>query len=96
MARRRNVRRLGRKSWGPPPRLAAPMFVRARGGERRCRGVLVGEDVQSLKVRAVSRAIVPDILLDHGAQCVEREVFGMCFARRRSCAEWMQSSARWA
>ena len=27
--------------------------------------------------------------LDQGAQCVEREVFALCFARRPSCAEWM-------
>ena len=55
----------------------------------RCCRVLVGEDVQPLNVGAVPRAIVRDILLDQGAQCVEREVFGLCFARRPSCAEWM-------
>ena len=32
VAHRRNVRSRGCKRWGPPPRLAAPMLVRARGG----------------------------------------------------------------
>ena len=32
VARRYNVRSPERKSWGPPPRLAAPSSVRARGG----------------------------------------------------------------
>ena len=31
VARRRNVRSRGRKSWHPPPGLAAPRLVRARG-----------------------------------------------------------------
>ena len=38
----------------------------------------------------------PDVLGNQGAQCVEREVFSLCFARRRSCAEWMRPSAKWA
>ena len=60
-----------------------------------CRRVLVGEDVQLLNVGAVPPlAIIPDVLLDQGAQCVEREVFGLCFARRRSCAEPMRLSAK--
>ena len=73
-----------------------PYWCAPGGAGWRCRQVLVGEDVQPLNVRAVPRAIVSNILLDQGAQCVEREVFGLCFARRRSCAEWMRSSAKWA
>ena len=38
----------------------------------------------------------PDILGSQGAQCVEREVVGLCFARRRSCAEGVRPSAKWA
>ena len=80
MARRRNVRCRGRKSWGPPPELVAPRLVRARGAGGKCRWVLVGEDVHPLNVGAAPpRAIVPDVLLDQGAQCVEREVFGLRF-----------------
>ena len=61
------------------------------------RRVSVGEDVHPLNVGAVPhRAIVPDVLLDQGAQCVEREVFGLRFARRRSYAESMRSPAKWA
>ena len=41
------------------------------------------------------RAIVPDVLLDQSAQCVECEVFILRFARRRSCAESMRSPAKW-
>ena len=42
------------------------------------------------------RAIVPDVLLYQGAQCVECEVFGLRFVRRQSCAELMRSPAKWA
>ena len=38
----------------------------------------------------------PEILGNQGAQCVEREVVGLCFAWRRSCAEGMRLSAKWA
>ena len=38
----------------------------------------------------------PDILGNEGAQCVEREVVGLCFARRRICAEGVRPSANWA
>ena len=38
----------------------------------------------------------PDMLGNQGAQCVEREVVRMCFAWRRSCAEGMRPSAKWA
>ena len=61
-----------------------------------CRRILVAEDVQPLNVRAVRGVIVPDILLNQGAQCVEWDVVGLCFAWRRSCAEWMRPSAKWA
>ena len=72
-----------------------------RGGGTTATGPLdppaVGEDVQPLNVGAVPpRAIVPDVLLDQVAQCVEPEVFGLCFAWRQSCAEPMRSSAKWA
>ena len=42
------------------------------------------------------RAIVPDVLPDQSAQRLECEVFVLRFARRRSCAEGMQSPAEWA
>ena len=59
--------------------------------------VLFGEDVQPLDVRAVlPRAVVPDVLPDQSAQCLECEVFVLQFARRRSCAESMRSPAEWA
>ena len=70
-----------------------PCWCAPGGSGWRCRRVLVGEDVQPLNVGAVPRAIVSEISLDQGAQCVEREVFSLCFARRRSCAEGMRSSA---
>ena len=57
-----------------------PCWCAPGGAGRRCCRVLVGEDFQPLNVGAVSpRAIVPDILLDQGAQCVECEVFGLFF-----------------
>ena len=58
------------------------------GAGWRCCQYLVAEVVQPLNVGAVPRAIVPDILGNQDAQCVEREVVGLCFASRRSCAEW--------
>ena len=73
-----------------------PCWCAPGGAGWQCRQVLAGGDVQPHKVGAVPRTIVPDIMLDQGAQCVEREVFGLCFARRRSCAEWLWSSAKWA
>ena len=39
------------------------------------------------------RAVVPDVLPDQSAQCLECEVFVLRFARRRSCAESMRSPA---
>ena len=38
----------------------------------------------------------PDILGNQGAQGVEREVVGLCFARRRSCAGGVQPSTKCA
>ena len=98
VARRRIVRIRGRKLWGPPPWLAAPILVRARGGGMAvslgpCQGRRLTTQRRGC---APFRAIVPDILLDQGAQCVEREVFGLCFGQGRGCAEWMRSSAKWA
>ena len=69
-----------------------PCWCAPGGAGSRRRRVLVGP----LNVGAVLRAIVLDILLKQGAQCVEREVSGLCFARRRRCAEWMRSVAKWA
>ena len=68
---------------------SAHVGARQGGAGWRRRLVLIGEDVQPLNVRAVlPRAplspIVRDILLDWGAQCVEHEVFGLRFARRRA------------
>ena len=42
------------------------------------------------------RTIVPDVLPDQSAQCVECEVFLMRFLRRPSCAEGMRSPAKLA
>ena len=62
-----------------------------------CRRVLVGEDVQPLDVGAVlPRAVVPNVLPDQSAQCLECEVFVLRFVRRRSCSELMRSPAEWA
>ena len=62
----------------------------------RCRRVVVAEDVQQFNVRAVPRVMRPHILSNQGAQCVEREVVGLCFRRRQSCAEGVRPSAKWA
>ena len=93
MARRHNVRTLEPRWWGLPPRLAAPRLVRARGGEVAVPRVLLAEDVQPLNVGAVPCVTRPDILGNQGAQCVEREVVGLGFARRRICAEGVLPSA---
>ena len=62
-----------------------------------CCRVLVGEDVQPLDVGAVlTRAVIPDVLADQSAQCLECEVFVLRFARRRTRAELMRSPAEWA
>ena len=67
------------------------------GGARwRCRQVIVAEDVQPFNVGAVPRVMHPDILGNQGAQCVEHEVVGLCFAQRRSCAAGVRPSAKWA
>ena len=66
---------------------------RARWRRRR---VLLAEDVQPLNVGAVPSVTRPDILGNQGAQCVEREVVGLGFARRQSCAEGVRPSANWA
>ena len=95
MARCYNVGSLERKWWGPLSRLAAPLLVRTIGPGRRCRRVLVADDVQQLNVRAVPRVMRPDILGNQGAQCVEPEVVGWCFAGRQSCAEGMRPSVKW-
>ena len=82
---------------GSAPSTGSAHVGACQGGQGgRCCRVLVGEDAQPLNVGAVPRAIVPDILLNQRAQCVEREVFRLCFARRQSCAEWMRSWAKWA
>ena len=73
-----------------------PCWSAPGGAGWRCRRVLVAEDVRPLNVGGVPRAIVPNILGNQGAQCVEREVVGLCFVWRQSCAEWMQPSAKWA
>ena len=73
-----------------------PCWCAPGGAGWRCRRVLVAEDVQPLKVGAVPRVMRPEILGNQGAQCVEREVVGLCIAWRRSCAEGMQPSAKWA
>ena len=72
---------------------SAHMGARARC---RCRRVLVAEDVRPFNVGAVPRVTRTDILGNQGAQCVEREVVGLCFARWRSCAEGVRPSAKWA
>ena len=73
------------------PRWCAP------GGARwRSRRVLLAEDVQPLNVGAVPSVTRPDILGNQGAQCLERDVVGLGFARRRSCAEGVWPSAKWA
>ena len=59
-------------------------------------GARQGGRVGGVNVRAVPRAIVSDILGNQGAQCVERELVGLCFAWRRSYAEWMRPSGKWA
>ena len=85
-----------------PDRGVCPLFWQrphwcVPGGPRwRCRRVLVAEDVQPFNVGAVPRVTRPDILGNQGAQCVEREVVGLGFARRRSCAEGVRPSAKWA
>ena len=61
-----------------------------------CCRVLVAEDVQPFNVGAVPRVMRPDILGNQGAQCAEREVVGLCFPRRWSCAEGARRSAKWA
>ena len=73
-----------------------PCWCDPEGAGWRCRRILVAEDDQPLNVGAVPRANVSDILRNQGAQCVEHEVVGLCFAWRRSCAEWGQPSAKWA
>ena len=57
----------------------------------RCCWVLVAEDIQPLNVAAVPRVMRPDFLGNQGAQCVDREVVGLCFVRRGGCAEGMWS-----
>ena len=96
MARRCNVCSPEPRLWGLPPHLAAPTLVRARGARWRCSRVLLAEDVQQLNVGAVPSVGQPDILGIQGAQCVEREVVGLGFAWRRSCAEGVLPSAKWA
>ena len=73
------------------PRWCAPW-----GARWRCRQVLVAEDVQPFNVGAVPCVTRSDILGNQGAQCVEREVGGLGFARRRTCAEGVRPSAKWA
>ena len=65
----------------------------------RCRRVILAEDVQPCNVGTVPSIGVggcPDILRNQGAQHVEREVVGLGFARRQSCAEGLRPSAKWA
>ena len=81
-----NVRTVEPRSWGPRATLAAPRLVRARGGG----------DVQPRNVGVVRPVRSPEILGNQGAQCVEREVVGLGFARRRSCAEGLRPSAKGA
>ena len=87
--------------WNPDRRVRPLVWRPQRwcspGGARwRCRQVLVTEDVQPLNVGAVPCVTRPDILVNQGAQCVEREVVGSGFARRQSCAEGVRRSAEWA
>ena len=58
--------------------------------------MVVAEDIQPFNVGAVPRVMRQDILGNQGAQCVEREVVGLCFLLRGSCAEAARPSAYWA
>ena len=87
--------------WNPDRGVFLPVWQRPRWcapgrAEWRCRRVLLVEDVQPRNIGAVPSVSCPDILGNQGAQCVEREVVGFGFARRRSCAEGVRSSAKWA
>ena len=61
-----------------------------------CRRVLLAEGIQQHNVGAVPSIRCRDILGHQGAQYVERDVVGLGFARRRSCAEGVRPSAKWA
>ena len=68
---------------------SARVGARQGGARCRCRQVFLAGEVQQLNIGAL-------ILGHKGAQCVEREVVGFGFSRRRSCAEELQPSAKWA
>ena len=90
--------------WNPNRGVFLPVWQRPRwcapgGAGWRCRRVLFAEDVQPRNVGAVPSIGVggcPDILDNQGAQCVEGEVVGLGFVRRRSCAEGLLPSAKCA
>ena len=87
--------------WNPDRGVFLPVWQRPRwcapgGAEWRCRQVVLAEDVQPSNIGAVPSVRCPDILGNQGAQCVEREVVGLHFARGRSCAEGVRPSAKWA
>ena len=76
-----------------------PCWCAPGGAGWRCRWVLLAEVIQPRNVGAVPSVGVrgrPDILGNQGAQCVERQVVGLGYARRRSCAEGVRLSAKGA
>ena len=87
--------------WNSDRGVFLPVWQRPRwcspgGTGWRCRQVLRAEDVQRRNVGAVPSVRCLDILCNQGAQCVEREVVGLGFARRPSVGEGVWPSARGA
>ena len=77
-----------------PPRWCAP-----GGARRRCRRVLLAEDIQPCIVGAIPSVGVGGswhVLGNQPAQPVEREVVGVGFSQWRGCAEGLRPSAKWA
>ena len=90
--------------WNPDRGVFLPFWQRPRwrapgGAGLRFRRILLAEDVSPRKVRAVPSVgvgVCPDILSNQGAQRLEREVVGLGFARRRSCAGGVWPFTKWA
>ena len=83
---------------GSAPGSGSAQFDARQGGRRGgvARSSSVRMSNHSTSGAVPPRAIVPDILPDQTAQCLECEVFVLRFAQRRSCAQGKPSPANWA
>ena len=90
--------------WNPDRGVSLQVWQRPRWGApgragRRCRRVLLAEDIQPRNVGAVPFVGVmgcPDVLGNQTAQRDEPEVVSLGFSRPRGCAEGVRPYAKWA